>query len=179
MNKFKDFLYDKSDIIVALVILIIAAGLIVWRLNAIVEYPKELIKDNSHTTDTTVDLPDDSSDKDADADKDADKDADADKDVDADKDADKNTEENNTSSNASSAVWANGVLNKDVSVSVYGASATEAIGCLVNAGLLDSYSEYEQLCKDAGRDPAFVIAGVYNFKAGATKTDIALKVNRG
>ena len=163
MNKFKDFLYDKSDIIVALVILIIAAGLIVWRLNAIVEYPKELIKDNSHTTDTTVDLPDDSSDKDADADK----------------DADKNTEENNTSSNASSAVWANGVLNKDVSVSVYGASATEAIGCLVNAGLLGSYSEYEQLCKDAGRDPAFVIAGVYNFKAGATKTDIALKVNKG
>jgi multidrug resistance efflux pump len=39
MNKFKDFLYDKNDIMVALVILIVAAVVIFFRINAIMDYP--------------------------------------------------------------------------------------------------------------------------------------------
>ncbi|HPR24120.1 MAG TPA: hypothetical protein PLM92_02900 [Bacillota bacterium] len=39
MSKFKDFLYDKNDIMVALVILIVAAVIIFFRINAIMDYP--------------------------------------------------------------------------------------------------------------------------------------------
>ena len=31
MKKFKDFLYDKNDILIALLILIVAALIITWR----------------------------------------------------------------------------------------------------------------------------------------------------
>ena len=42
MKSLKDFIYDKNDIIIALVILILAALLIVWRMDAIMEYPQTL-----------------------------------------------------------------------------------------------------------------------------------------
>ncbi len=42
MNKFKDFVYNKNDIIVALIILVIALAIIAFRIVAIMEYPKTL-----------------------------------------------------------------------------------------------------------------------------------------
>jgi hypothetical protein len=38
MNKFKDFLYNKNDIIVAVLILLIAAAVIFFRVQAIMNY---------------------------------------------------------------------------------------------------------------------------------------------
>ena len=55
MKKFKDFLYDKNDIIIALLILVIASLLIIWRMEAIMEYPKTLISDTESTS-TELDL---------------------------------------------------------------------------------------------------------------------------
>ena len=49
MKKFKDFLYDKNDIIIALLILVVASLLIIWRMEAIMEYPKTLISDTDNT----------------------------------------------------------------------------------------------------------------------------------
>ena len=43
MKKFKDFLYDKNDIFIALLILLAASLIIIWRMNAIIDYPKELV----------------------------------------------------------------------------------------------------------------------------------------
>ena len=43
MKKFKDFLYDKNDILIALLILIVAALIITWRMNAIMEYPSTIL----------------------------------------------------------------------------------------------------------------------------------------
>ena len=43
MNKIKDIIYNKSDIIIAILILAIAALIIFWRLGIILEYPKQLI----------------------------------------------------------------------------------------------------------------------------------------
>ena len=40
MKKFKDFLYDKNDILIALLILVAAAFLILWRMEAIMAYPQ-------------------------------------------------------------------------------------------------------------------------------------------
>ena len=43
MNKIKDIIYDKSDILIAILILALAAILILWRLGIILEYPREII----------------------------------------------------------------------------------------------------------------------------------------
>lgn len=49
MEKLKDFLYNKNDIIVALLILAIAATVIVFRIDAIMEYPKTLVDQQQQT----------------------------------------------------------------------------------------------------------------------------------
>lgn len=42
MDRFKDFLYNKNDVIVALIILVIALAIITFRIVAIMDYPKTL-----------------------------------------------------------------------------------------------------------------------------------------
>lgn len=54
MKGLKDFIYDKNDILIALVILILAALLIVWRMDVIMDYPQTLAQQTG-TTDTTDD----------------------------------------------------------------------------------------------------------------------------
>ena len=60
MKKFKDFIYDKNDIIIAVLILAVAALIIFWRLNVILEYPKQLLGNDEPTVENPVDNPDDS-----------------------------------------------------------------------------------------------------------------------
>ena len=43
MNKIKDIIYDKSDILIAILILALAAIIILWRLGIILEYPKQIV----------------------------------------------------------------------------------------------------------------------------------------
>ena len=50
MKKLKDILYDYNDILIALAIMVIAALLIMWRISAIVEYPREFISDNTEVS---------------------------------------------------------------------------------------------------------------------------------
>ena len=52
MKNLKDFFYDKNDILIALAILVIAALLIVWRMDVIMDYPKTLAEETG-TIDTT------------------------------------------------------------------------------------------------------------------------------
>ena len=52
MKGLKDFFYDKNDIIIALAILMIAALLIVWRMEVIMDYPETLALETG-TIDTT------------------------------------------------------------------------------------------------------------------------------
>ena len=52
MKGLKDFIYDKNDILIALVILILAALLIIWRMDVIMAYP-ETLAEQTNTTDTT------------------------------------------------------------------------------------------------------------------------------
>ncbi len=49
MNKIKDIIYNKSDIIIALLILAIAALIIFWRLGIILEYPKAIVGTGDNT----------------------------------------------------------------------------------------------------------------------------------
>ena len=43
MKKLKDFFYDKNDILVALVVLAVAALIVTWRVNVIMDYPSTLV----------------------------------------------------------------------------------------------------------------------------------------
>ncbi len=52
MKNLKDFFYDKNDIIIALAILVIAALLIIWRMDVIMDYPKTLAEETG-TINTT------------------------------------------------------------------------------------------------------------------------------
>ena len=56
MNRFKDFFYNKNDIIIAIVILIIAAGVIYFRIQAIMNYPDTLTEHNQSSTVQEADL---------------------------------------------------------------------------------------------------------------------------
>lgn len=49
MEKIKDFFYNKNDILVAIIILAIAAAVIIFRIDAIMEYPKTLVEQQQQT----------------------------------------------------------------------------------------------------------------------------------
>lgn len=181
MKKLKDFLYDKSDILIALAILLIAATLIAWRLDVIMDYPQEIIDDNNHQTEFPENQPEDTENENE-------------SEGEGESEGESTNEDSNNESNESDEesnqteeeptdapekpLWEGGVLTRDVTVTVRGNSATAAVQCLIDAGLFESYSEYKDLCATQGvADPESVIAGTFTFKAGTSKATVLSKVN--
>ncbi len=159
MNKLKDFLYDKSDILIAIVILLIAALVIAWRLASIVEYPKELIDNHNATvyeepeTETPADTPADQPEDDPEGDSEG------------------------TSTPA--ALWDNnGLLTRDVTVTFVGDSATAIVDCAVNEGLFEDYYDYANVCLNNGiTDPEQIpVGGTITFETGSSQLDVAKKI---
>ena len=168
MNKLTDFIYDKNDIVIALLILAVAAGVIFWRMDIILAYPKTLFDGNTSVVEKPIgedeNLPPSGEGENNPV-------------------ADENeNKDNNDSSSAVSPeipLWDGGVLTEDVEVDVQGASSEAAVGCLVSEGLFADYAEYKQVCEDAGLDHEKVAAGTFTFKSGTTKAQIAKKINWG
>ncbi|MBR6529730.1 MAG: hypothetical protein IKT62_06800 [Firmicutes bacterium] len=171
MNKFKDFLYDKSDILIALGILLIAALIIAWRLAAIVEYPKEIIDENNNATvyeepaDTPSDEPSGESEGEGNDEP----------------SSEGNDEPSGESegSDGSAAVWgSNGLLTNDVTVTFEGNSATAIVDCAVNAGLFEDYYDYANVCLNNGiSDPEQIpIGGTITFEAGMSQLEVAMRI---
>lgn len=52
MKSFKDFLHDTNDLIIAALIVIIAAFLIVWRFNVIMDYPNKAAAESHQQTES-------------------------------------------------------------------------------------------------------------------------------
>jgi len=161
MNKFKDFLYDKSDILIALAILLVAALIIAWRLSAIVEYPKEIIDNNDNSTEYTEDetqKDEGTTDPPADPPKDEEEDA-----------------------PQPDALWSSdGLLTRDVTVTWSGSYAMEIIQCAVDAGLFEDYDEYANICLNNGiTDPENIPwTESSTFAAGSSKVDVALQIKK-
>lgn len=164
MERLKNIIYDKSDIIIAFAILLAAGVLIAWRLGAIMEYPKELISQNNHSTEITSE----------------------EKDTKSDDSSDKTTDKSNTSQKDTStkaedtAIWSSdGYLTKDVTVTFSGSAASHFVQCAIDAGLLESYDEYTSICSYQGiSDPDIINPpiGQYTFSAGSSKADIVLTI---
>ena len=180
MKKFKDFLYDKNDILIAVLILVVAASIIAWRMDVILQYPKQLIHNDKQIETPTVDPSKTDDTSKGDNKDDANKDGDA---------ATGNGSGANTGSNGgddansgtdtqgTAELWAAGALTRDVEVDVTGNTATAAIQCLVDAGLFKDYAEYKQICTQSGLDDEKVKGGTFTFEKGSTKAAIAKKMN--
>lgn len=174
MRKFKNFIYRTNDILIAIVVILVACGLIAWRLNVIMDYPATL------TSEVTS-----AQSQDADADK-AEKAGDSDKAEKAGKagksDAEgvdkSDADGGNASNNGADGLYAGGNLSKSVTVTVQGGSATAAANCLVAAGLFSDYNDYAQACKKAGNSPEAIKASTFTFSKGMSKVDIAKMVTQ-
>lgn len=159
MEKFKDILYNKNDILIALAILIVAAIIIFWRIDVIMNYPKVLIaqseteaskdKDNTSTIDT---------DQGSSAASPA-----------------KPSQSNETKDNedTNDGLWTGNKLTSAITITIKGGSATGAVSSLVNVGIFDSYEDYEKVCHSHGYDPLAIKATTFTFPAGTTKAQIA------
>ena len=54
MKRIKDFIHDTNDILLAVIIVLIAAGVIFWRLNIILDYPDKVARENVHAVEETA-----------------------------------------------------------------------------------------------------------------------------
>lgn len=174
MKKLKDFIYDKNDIVIAILILAVAALIISWRLGIILEYPKQLLGTDNPVFDTPV------SDDDVTQPDDSEGDDPQISEGDQPQGGEGETDEpqgNETEEDIP--LWDGGVLTEDVEVEVEGASASAAVKCLVNAGLFEDYAEYQKICEEEGMNHEKVSAGTFTFKKGTTKVQIAKKINWG
>ena len=182
MKKLKDILYDYNDILIALAIMVIAALLIMWRISAIVDYPREFISDNTEVSEPAGENGEneesgESGDPAGDPSEPAGEEGEGDEPADdpADEPADEPTDE---PAEESSSLWEGGVLTRDVQVSVSGgSSATDAIQRLIDAGLFKDYAEYQAICDELGLNHQMVGAGIFVFDKGSTKTDVARVIN--
>ena len=165
MKKLKDFIYDKNDIIIAALILVAAALIITWRMNVILDYPKQLI--NNIDSDANATEPADNTE--------------ADNTDNSDKQSTDNNQNGSSSDSTNTSqtveLWVDGVLSGDVEVDVTGSTASAAIQCLVDKGLFTDYAEYQTLCDEQGLDHEKVSAGTFTFAKGSTKAQIARKIN--
>ena len=158
MNKFKDFIYDKSDILIALGILLIAALIIGWRLAAIVEYPKEIIDNNNNATEYTEETP-------------------------SDKPEETPSDKPEDTPATGSVYGSNGLLTRDVTVdwsTASGASASALIQCAVDQGLFEDYDDYANVCLNNGiTDPEQIpVYGTSTFTAGMSKLQVAQQIKK-
>ncbi|NLD10160.1 hypothetical protein [Aminicella lysinilytica] len=157
---FKDFLYDTNDIWLAIAILVIAALIIIWRIDVIMDYPKTLDK-SSGTVTTTQEKASTSTDKSS--------------------KSDSKTEsktESKSSAETTATLWKDGKLTKDVKVKVASGSVTGAVNSLVDVKLFSSYSDFKKACKAAGAKPSKIKTGTFTFKKGSTKKSIAKQVTK-
>ena len=191
MNKIKDIIYNKSDILIALLILAIAALIIFWRLSIILEYPKEILgtdqasevltEPDEDAASTDANAGNDTANTDADASQNTDNagtDANANSDA-ANADANKDAESQSDDSGevTTSAKWDGDKLAADLEVKLTGTTAYEAVMCMVDAGIFKDYEEYQDICGEMGYDHEKMRAGVFTFAKGTTKEDIIKEVN--
>ena len=203
MNKIKDIIYDKSDILIAILILALAAIIILWRLGIILEYPKQIVgtddttnvltdpENDSESGDATETDSGDSGDAtetgdgedsgDATETGDGEDTGDATETGDGEDSGDATEtgdgEDSSESSVTTKAEWDGNKLAKDLEVTITGTTASAAVQCMVDAGIYADYADYQKVCQENGWDHEKMRAGVFTFKKGTSKKDITREVN--
>ena len=182
MEKLKDFIYDKNDILVALLVLVVAAAFIWWRMDAIMEYPEKIFSagdqpgteqdvDGNPSGGEAGDGPQSGGDGQGQA---GDGQGEG---QGQDGQGGEGGDDGTQTGSQTTSLWQGGALTRDVEVDVYGNSATAAVQCLVDAGLFEDYDEYREICDNTGLNHEKVSAGSLLFEKGSTKEDVAKKIN--
>ncbi|MDR0853344.1 MAG: hypothetical protein LBN34_03145 [Clostridiales Family XIII bacterium] len=171
----RDFIYNKSDLLVALVIILIAGTVIFFRVNAIMDYPAKNVGEGGSSSNASV-LPVD------DKDKDKDKAAETDKKTDA-KDAakedskkeDADTEKAESDSDKKTSDGdkaATSTVKKDTQFTINEGEPTGTVADnLATAGLVSSKQDFlsEVMAQNADTK---IRAGTFTIPRGATAADI-------
>ena len=175
MKKTKDFLYNWNDILVIILILIVAAVLILWRVGIIMDYPKYMAAQAQEK---------------AMAEKEA---AEALTPVTPSETGTPSTTGSSGSSTGSTSteeeaepgsgpkngrLWSGGMLREEVSVTTASGSASDAAQSLVDAGLFTSYEDFAAICEYNGFDPTDIKANDFTFPPGTTQAQIAEEVTK-
>ena len=188
MNKIKDIIYNKSDIIIAILILAIAALIFFWRLGIILEYPKQLIGTDDASTVLTE--PEEGTQTEAENNAESTANDTQTNAGTSDQNAGESTAPEGNASGTEgetkteettevtkTAKWDGDALAADLEVTLVGTTATEAVQCLVDAGVFKDYAEYDSICEEMGYDDEKMRSGVFSFPKGTTREDIIKEVN--
>ncbi len=143
-RSFRDFHYDHSDILLAVIIILIAAILIVWRINVIIDYPKTLDAQQNVTQTTEQ----------------------------ATNTGNVSTSGSDSSSAKDKATWADNKLAADLKITIKKGDKDDMIQTLVTAGLFTSPVDYQNMCGKVNVKPNDIKAGTYTFRKNMTKTTI-------
>ncbi|MCR5182002.1 MAG: hypothetical protein K6D56_03160 [Clostridia bacterium] len=185
MNKIKDLIYDKSDILVAILILALAALIIVWRLGIILEYPKEVL--GTDDAQTILTNPDDTTQETGEVSGQTGETGEQTQ-TGENGETGEQTQTGEQTGNqdtqvdepqATGELWDGDVLSRELKVTIPSEVTTAygAVQCLVEAGIFESYEEYRTICQENGFDHEKMRSGVFTFPKGATKLDIIKQVN--
>lgn len=63
MRHIKNFIHNINDIVLAIVIVAIAAGIIFWRMQIILDYPKTIVQNQTVTEESADELPEEATEK--------------------------------------------------------------------------------------------------------------------
>ncbi len=182
MNKIKDIIYNKSDILIAILILAIAALIIFWRLGIILEYPKQLIGTDEASEVLTEPEGADQAEANTDASSENTSDAaqtggESTKPADGEANNADQTQAEDANAVTKTANWDGEKLANDLEVTLTGTTASEAVQCLVDAGVFADYAEYDSICETMNYDDEKMRSGVFTFAKGSTREDIIKAVN--
>jgi hypothetical protein len=182
MNKIKDLIYDKSDILVAILIMALAALIIVWRLGIILEYPKEVL--GTDDAQTILTNPDDTTQETGEVSGQTGETGEQTQTGETGEQTQTGEQTGNQDTQVdepqvTGELWDGDVLSRELKVTIPSEVTTAygAVQCLVEAGIFESYEEYRTICQENGFDHEKMRSGVFTFPKGATKLDIIKQVN--
>ncbi len=158
MDKFKDFIYNVSDVLVTILIILIAALLISWRVSAIVHYPDKVHSEQGNYSSVVQD--DEDEDKDDRENQDNDKKSGKDSD---DNDNDKNTDDSDDKTDTTAKSYSITVTDNE--------SAGEIAQNLVDIGIISDKKEFLDAVKIAGAETKLK-SGTFDFPPDCTAEQI-------
>ncbi len=184
MNKIKDFIYDKNDLLIALLIVMAATFIIMSRIDVIITYPSTLAAEIDNSGPVIPIEPDDGSGEDPVDDEDpADNDPDGEEDPadnegtsgDPQPPSDTDDPEPDNGSGGTSGQTPGG---SEVAINIPpGSNGSDIAQLLVNAGLIDRREVFYDAVSAAGAETRLQ-AGTFRIPANATPAEIVRIITR-
>lgn len=160
MQRIKNILYDKNDILVALIIVCVAALIIFNRIDAIMAYPSTLSHDDGTRANTPITTEDTS----------------VDPDIDASDAASTKTDENTDSKDNNSDQSDEGVVNHSVYIE-YGSTASDIADILIKIKLVENRQQFYDALAVAGAESKLQ-AGTFTVPSDSTPAEVVAIITK-